>query len=109
MGFFSFIRDIFTGEDADDEALDAARARHGIHIDEKGKKEMNKPTTEAERFADNYDAWEELKNYRMNFFFGSWITRKFRPIGEDKVKKQLEDLEKKRRLEAERQKQQEDS
>ena len=106
MGFFSFIKNIFTGEHTDEEVLNAARARHGVHIDEKDKIEADKPTTEAERFADNYDAWEELKNYRMTFFFGSWITRKFRPIGEDKVKKQLEDLEKKRRLEAERKKQQ---
>ena len=109
MGFFSFIKSIFTGEDGDDETLNAARARHGIHVDEKAKKEMDRPTTEAERLADNYDTWEELKNYRMTFFFGSWITRKFRPIGEDKVKKELEKLEKKRRLEAERKKQQEES
>jgi hypothetical protein len=109
MGFLSFIRNIFTGEHTDNEILDAARERHGIHIDEKTKKEMDKPTTEAEHFAENYDAWDELKNYRMNFFFGSWITRKFRPIGEDKVKKQLEELEKKRRLEAERKKQKEEN
>ncbi|MBN1693240.1 MAG: hypothetical protein JW845_06775 [Dehalococcoidales bacterium] len=109
MGFLSFLKNIFAGGHSDDEALDAARARHGVHIDEKAKKDMDKPTTEAERFADNYDTWEELKNYRMTFLFGSWITRKFRPIGEDKVKKQLEDLEKKRRLEAERKKQQEKS
>jgi hypothetical protein len=109
MGFFSFIRKIFAGEDADDEALNAARARHGIHIDEKEKIEANKPTTEAERFAENYDAWEELKNFRMTFLFGSWITRKFRPVGEDKVKKQLEELEKKRRLEAERKNRQEEN
>ncbi len=109
MGFFSFFKNIFTAENTDDEVLDAARARHGVHIDGEAKKEMDKPTTEAERFADNYDAWDELKNYRMTFLFGSWITRKFRPIGEDKVKKQLEDLEKKRRLEAERKKQKEES
>ena len=109
MGLLSFFRNMFTGGHTDDEVLDAARARHGVHIDEEAKKEMDKPTTEAERFADNYDAWEELKNYRMTFLFGSWITRKFRPIGEDKVKKQLEELEKKRRQETERKKQQEGS
>ncbi|MBN1161568.1 MAG: hypothetical protein JXA17_06460 [Dehalococcoidales bacterium] len=108
MGFFSFIKSIFAGESADDEALNAARARHGVHIDEKAKKEMDMTTTEAERLGDNYDAWEELKNYRMNFFFGSWVTRKFRPVGEDKVKKDLEKLEKKRRQEDERKKQQEE-
>jgi hypothetical protein len=102
MGFFSFIKKVFAGESADDVALDAARARHGIKVNAKTKAVANKPTTEAERFAENYDAWEELRRYRSNFFLGSWVTRKFRPIGEDTVKKQLEDLEKKRQAEAER-------
>jgi hypothetical protein len=109
MGFFSFIKNIFAGEDSDKEVLKAARNRHGIKVDEKDEIEADKATTEAERFAENFDAWEELKNYRMTFFFGSWITRKFRPIGEDKVKKQLEALEKKRRLEAKSKNQQKES
>ena len=96
MGFLSFIKKLFAGESADEAALDAARARHGINIDSKQKVEMNKPTTEAERFARDYDAWEDIRNYRSNFFLGRWATRKFRPVGEDKVKKQLADLEKKR-------------
>jgi len=94
MGFLSFLRKIFSGEDEDEKELDAARARHGIIVD---KKEMDKTRTEEENFAENYDVWEELKNYRSTFFMGSWVTRKFRPVGEDKVKKQLEELEKKRR------------
>jgi hypothetical protein len=100
MSFLSFIKSIFVGESDDEAALDAARARHGIKIDEKTKKAANKSTTAMERFAENFDAWEELRRYRSNFFFGSWITRKFHPFGEDKVKKQLEDLEKKRQAEA---------
>ncbi|OGN97036.1 MAG: hypothetical protein A2Y89_03975 [Chloroflexi bacterium RBG_13_51_18] len=102
MGFFSFIKKLFTSESVDEAALDAARARHGIHIDDKQKAEMDESTTEEQRFAENYDAWEELGKMRSNFFFGSWVTRKFRPIGEEKLKKQLEDLEKKRRDEAEK-------
>ena len=101
MGFFSFIKKIFAGENVDEAALDAARARHGIKIDAKQKAEVNKPATEAQRFAKNYDAWEDVRYYRSNFFLGSWVTRKFHPIGEEKVKKQLEDLEKKGQAEAE--------
>jgi hypothetical protein len=107
MSFLSFIKKVFAGESADDAALDAARARHGIKIDAKTKAEANKATTEAERFAENYDAWEELRHWRSDFFLGRWVTRKFHPIGEEKVKKQLEDLEKKRQAEAERKKEKE--
>jgi NH3-dependent NAD+ synthetase len=97
MGFFSFIKNVFGGEDEDEKELDAARVRHGITVD---KKEMNKKQTEEERFAENYDVWDDLKNYRSTFFMGSWVNKKFRPVGEDKVKKQLEELEKKRQAEA---------
>ena len=47
---------------------------------------------------ERFDAWEEIDNFKMNFFLGSWATRKFksRIIGEDKVKKELEELERKR-------------
>jgi len=99
MGFFSFIKNVFGGEDEDEMELDAARARHGIMVD---KKEMNKKQTEEERFAENYDVWEDLKNYRSNFFMGSWVNKKFHPVGEEKVKKQLEELEKKRQAEEKR-------
>ena len=101
MGLFSFIKKVFGGEDEDEKELDAARARHGITVD---KKEMDKTRTEEEIFAENYDVWDDLKNYRSNFFMGSWVNKKFRPIGEEKVKKQLEALEKKRQAEEERKK-----
>jgi hypothetical protein len=94
MGFFSFVKKVFAGEeDEDEKELDAARSRHGIVVD---KKEMDKRRTEQEEFAENYDVWEDLKNYRSNFFMGSWINRKFKPVGDDKVKKELEELEQKR-------------
>lgn len=102
MSFFSFLKKVFAGESADEEELDAARRRHGIMLTEKEKKEAKIPTTDVERFAKEYDVWEDLKNYRMNFFLGSWVTRRFRPVGEEKVKRDLERLEKKRREEAER-------
>jgi len=96
MGFLSFLKKIFGGGSADEAELDAARARHGITVD---KEEMDKARTEAERFAEDYDVWEDIKNYRASFFVGGWVSKKFHPIGEDKVKKQLADLEKKRQEE----------
>jgi hypothetical protein len=100
MGFFSFVKRIFSSEDEDEKELDAARARHGIQLDAKDKAEMNKYTPEEERFAGEYDAWEDLKTMRSSFFIGSWASKKFRVVGQDKVKKQLEDLAKKREEEA---------
>ena len=46
--------------------------------------------------AHEYDTWEQIDNYRMNFWLGSWATRKIRPVGEDKVRKELEELARKR-------------
>ena len=93
MGFLSFIKKIFSGEEQDEAELDAARARHGITVD---KGEMDKARTEEERFGEDYNVWEDLKNIRTSFFMGNWVARKFHPIGEEKVKKQLEALAKKR-------------
>jgi len=99
MGFVSFIKHIFSAEDKDEQDLDKARARHGIVLSAKDKVEMNKVTSEDERMAHEYDAWEDLKNIKSSFFLGNWAARKFHIVGEDKVKKQLEALEKKREAE----------
>jgi hypothetical protein len=96
MGFLSFIKKLFTGADVDEAALNAARARHGIKVGEKDKVASKKPITEAERSAPDYDVWEELRYFRSSFFLGRWASRKFRPLGEDKLKKKLVELEKKR-------------
>jgi hypothetical protein len=105
MGLLSFLKKVFGGEDEDEAELDAARARHGIIVD---KKEMDKARTEEERFGEDYDVWEDLKNFRINFFMGSWASKKFRPVGEDKVRKQLEELEKKRAAEEAAEREQEE-
>jgi hypothetical protein len=54
--------------------------------------------TKEQEFVKSYDAWEEIDNIRMNFFLGGWATKKFKGgiIGEDKVRRELEELEKKR-------------
>lgn len=94
MGLLSFFRKVFSGEDEQQEKeLDEARARHGIQVD---KVQMDKKTSYEEQFAEEYDVWDDIRNIRSNFFFGSWASRKFHIVGEDKVKKQLEKLEKKR-------------
>jgi hypothetical protein len=90
MGFFDFVKKIFSTGDDDDAELRAARARHGITVDPREDKEEEADEKEA------YDPWEEVKNARTNFLLGSWATKKFRIVGEEKVKADLEALEKKR-------------
>jgi hypothetical protein len=97
MGFKSFWNKLFSADDdINDEELNAARARHGIKVEtpeEQKKREI------SEREA--YDPWEEVRNVRSTFFLGGWVTKKFRIIGEDKVKKELEEIEKKKKAKAE--------
>ncbi len=71
MGLRSFFKSLFS----EDEELDALRAKHNIaggEVDAKGG--GGRPKFEQ----DIPDFWEEIDNYRMNFFLGGWITRKFR-------------------------------
>jgi hypothetical protein len=96
MGFLSRIKKLFSAEDKDEIELDAARARHGIVLDAKDKLEMDKPMSNDERMAHDYDAWEDLKTFKSSFLLGGWAAKKFHVIGEDKVKKELEALAKKR-------------
>ena len=100
MGFFSFLKKMFGGDEKDEAELDAARARHGIVLSAKDKKEMNEATSEEEHTAQEYDVWEDLKNMRSSFFIGSWAAKKFHVVGQDRVKKDLEELQKKRDEEA---------
>ena len=97
MGFLSFMKKVIGMEGEDDPAIIAARARHGIDPDKLEEKERK---SEQDRFTEQFDVWEEIRNIRMNFFIGNWASKKFRIIGEDKVKKQLADLEKKREEES---------
>jgi hypothetical protein len=89
VGFAAFFRKIFTGE-GDDPDLEDARARHNIIIEKK------RDRLEKDREKEPYDPWVEVDNLRRNFFLGSWASRKFRVVGEDKLKEDLEKLERKR-------------
>ena len=96
MGFKSFWKHIIFGYEEDDPELIEARKKYGIETGEEGDDKEKKKEMEE------YDPWDDLRDMRMNFFFGSWATKKYRHriIGEDKVKKQLEELERKRQEEA---------
>ena len=90
MGLGSFLKKIFSLGGEDDAELRAAREKHGIETDEEDKEEDKRQQVP-------YDPWEEIRNMRANFLFGSWVTRKFKPIGQEKLKRDLEALEKKRK------------
>ncbi len=103
MGFFSFLKKVFVGEDADEIELNAARRRHGV-ITKDEEEATLKGNQEAQRFAKDYDVWEEIDQYRWTFLVGGWVAKKIHPIGEDKVKRDLERLEKKRLQEEQKKK-----
>jgi hypothetical protein len=92
MGFFDFVKKLFSSDaELEDAELSAARARHGIVVNEAAdEKEAKKAEAEA------YDPWEEVRNARMNFLVGSWATKKFHIVGEEKVKEELAALDRKR-------------
>ena len=96
MGFFSFFKKLFAGEDADETELNAARRRHGV-ISKEEEEAALKENSEAQRFAKEYDVWEDIDQYRWSFFIGGWAAKKIHPVGEEKLKRDLEKLAKKRR------------
>ena len=107
MGFFSFFKKLFAGEDTDEAELNAARRRHGVITEKEEKDAALKQTREVQRFAKEYDVWEDIDRYRWTFLVGGWVAKKIHPIGEDKLKRDLEKMERKRR-EAEAKKKGED-
>ena len=75
------------------------RARQGLP-DKADKDDDAKE--EKKRDIPEYDTWEQIDNFRLNFWLGSWATHKIRTVGEEKVKAQLAALEKKREEERRR-------
>jgi hypothetical protein len=99
MSFWSALKKIFSLSGDDEAELKELREKHGIDVKTKEdilREHKNEPGTP------DYDPWEEIRNIRTYFFFGRWATRKFRPIGEDKLKRDLERLAKKREEEEKR-------
>ena len=97
MSFWSALKSIFSLKGQDEAELQKLREKHGIDVKQPSKEEILREV-KNEPGATDYDPWEDIRNIRSNFFMGSWVTKKFkfRPVGEEKLKKQLEELEKKR-------------
>ena len=91
MGFF---KKLFGSSEDDDAELRAARARHGIDLEDDKKSEKEKSPED-----EPYDVWEDLKEMRLSFWVGSWASRKIRKPRLDGLKKELEELERKREAE----------
>ena len=105
MSFFKKLLGLEEEEISDE--IRAARARHGIQVDE--TEHLKSRNTEMSEDQEDYDAWDELKNIRTNFFLGSWGSRRYRRAtrSDDKLREELEKVarerEEKERLKAERQ------
>ncbi|MCX7912473.1 MAG: hypothetical protein N2506_05885 [Dehalococcoidales bacterium] len=82
-----------TDEEENDPELQALRPRHGMALNQPAARPRTRTRMEE---MEDYDPWKDVRNMRAYFFFGSWVTHKFRPVGEEKLKKQLRELEKKR-------------
>jgi hypothetical protein len=91
MSFWSFMKKVFSPSGQDEAELQKLREKHGIVVDDNLSTDKDKEKEKAK----DYDVWEDLRNMRTTFYLGSWATKKFRPIGEEKLKKQLAELEKK--------------
>ena len=48
------------------------------------------------RAAEDYSAWEEIDNMRINFFIGGWATKKLRSLSEGKLIKERQAAERKK-------------
>jgi hypothetical protein len=106
MSFWSALKKIFSLSGKDEAELAALREKHGIDV--KSKEEILQEIKNDPRSSD-YDPWEEVRNIRTYFYLGSWVTRKFkfRPVGEEKLKRDLERLAKKREEEEARKRKEE--
>jgi hypothetical protein len=99
MSFWLTLKKIFSLGGENEAELQSLRAKHGIDV--KSKEEILRED-KSEPSTPDYDPWEEIRNLRMNFLVGRWVTRKFRPIGEEKLKRDLEKIAKEREEEERR-------
>ena len=93
----------------EDEKLKAARVRGQkqgdteVGVEEKALEEEKRRSAE-DRYVSEFDVWEEIDSYRMNFWFGSKVGRmmsRSRKRG-DQLEKELEELDRKRQHEKEK-------
>jgi hypothetical protein len=98
MGLRSFLQKLINGNSlAEEQELNAARARHGIAPEDVEAAFRN---AEERRQVAEFDAWEELKYFKTDFIMGNWVSKKIRPFfGIDNLKKDMNKLEEKRRQE----------
>lgn len=82
---------------SDDEKLRQARARHLGDLDEPETEAEDDFKDEQTRMMDDYNVWEEIDNIRTSFFFGRYLSRKIKMPRTDKLKKELEELERKKK------------
>ena len=77
----------------DEEKLSSDESRDNAWlIDDDDDEESSK----KKDLMDNYEVWEEVDNFRMNFFFGGWATKKWKRISDGKLVKEREEMAKKR-------------
>jgi hypothetical protein len=89
----------------DEERLRAARARAQkegeSHVEKasinESKEQVNKKSG-PERYADEFNVWEEIDSYRTTFWFGSKMGRMMSRSRrrEEQLEKELEELDRKR-------------
>ena len=75
----------------DEKRLRKAQARGRAS---EGEPDADADYSEQQKWANDFSAWEEIDNMRLNFFFGSWATKKFRGMGKNTVISKREALEK---------------
>ena len=101
MGFWQTL--FGKGKQPVSDEVKQARARLGIEIDEEEEKEELQRELDKKRKsgweldAEKYDPWEELRNVRTNFWIGGWAAKRlhWRPAN-DKLREELEELDRKR-------------
>ncbi len=86
-----FWKKLFGDEEKMREDIQAARERHGISGEETGD------TKTCEQPKPVYDPWEDVRNARMNFFFGRWASRNvFHRFNDDALKADLDKVARQR-------------
>jgi hypothetical protein len=94
---------------ADDERLRAARSRgqysgDNVEVERDESKGQVNIQSEEGRYSTEFDVWEEIDSYRMTFWFGNKMARYMSRSKkrEQKLIKELEELDRKREEEKRR-------